>query len=102
MYARCSKDVVLTSLPADLEFLTDDPDSPDSSSLSTDPPLPTIEMDIFAYSDLDLLIAHLNGNDLLLSILFSEMFPITVLPYYFISLSYLFLLFLYLNLIRKQ
>jgi len=54
MFQECG----LYLTPYYLEFTVVDPDPLHSVSLLIDPPYPTIEMDNFASSDLDLPIAH--------------------------------------------
>jgi len=62
VYTKHFKNVVSTSLPANIESTTADPDLPHSASLPTDPSLSTVEMHISASSDLDLPIAHQKGK----------------------------------------
>ena len=62
VFTRRLKNVVYTSLPADPKSTVIDHNSPHSPSLPTAPPLSTIEMDTYASSDLDLLIAQQKGQ----------------------------------------
>jgi len=62
VYTKCFKDVVSTSLRADLESITTNLDPPHSASLPTDPSLSTAEMDTSASFDLNLPIAHRKGK----------------------------------------
>ena len=56
VYTKCSKNVIFTSLPADLESTSADPDISHSTSLPTDPLFFTVQMD--TSSNLYLSIAH--------------------------------------------
>ena len=57
MYTKCSKNVIFTSLPADPESTSADPDISHSTSLSTDPLFFTVQMDTSSFN-LHLSIAH--------------------------------------------
>ena len=102
MYTKHSKNMVFTSLPPDPESIAADPDPPYFGSLPTDSLLPTIEKDTSTSSDLNLPITHQKGKRFCTQILFLIMFSMIVLSHYLVSLLCIFLLFLYLSLIRKH
>ena len=102
MYTKRSNDVVFTSFPADPSSTAVDLDPRHFASLPIDIPLPTVEMDTSAYYDLNLPIAYRKGKRFYTNILSLITFPMIILPHYLVSLLRLFLLFIYLSLIRKR
>ena len=101
-HTKHSKDVVSTSFPMDSESTAVDLDPPHFASLSTDPPLPTVKMNIATSSDLDLPIAHRKGKRSCTQHLISNHVSYDHLTLTISSVCCMLLLFLYLSFIRKR